>query len=179
MLACLFKQLLQLLRCSLIRAFQEVTVYVRRGASSRVSRSAGDSHERDACCDLHCDIRVSQRVYRPMRQTGFIADLMHPIVYGTGIQTLAFFGYEQASRALPAVTHVVLVCVIPLFVISQYGDQLIGDGDHALAALGLRLLLYHAETGYRRHRAGNRDRRLVEINVRPTPVRRAHPDAYR
>ena len=102
-----------------------------------------------------------------MWQTGFIADLMHPIVYRAGVQALAFLGHEQAPRALPAVTHVVLICVIPLFVIRQYGDQLIGDGDHALAALGLRLLLYHAETGHCGDRAGNRDRRLVEINVRP------------
>ena len=59
-LAYLFKQLLQLFRCSLVRAFQKVTVYVRRGAGSRVSRSAGDSHERDACCEEHRDIRMPQ-----------------------------------------------------------------------------------------------------------------------
>ena len=58
-----------------------------------------------------------------------------------GCRALAFLGHKQAPYTLPAVPHVVLICVVPLFVLRQNGDQFIGDGDHALTALGFRFLL--------------------------------------
>ena len=57
----------------------------RRGTRSCVSRSAGDSHEWDACRDLHRDIRMPQGMDRPVRKAGFLADLMHPIINRAGV----------------------------------------------------------------------------------------------
>ena len=65
-----------------------MTVYVGCGAGARVACSAGYRHKRYACCDLHRDIGVAERVHRSMRQSRLIADLMYPIGYRAWILLL-------------------------------------------------------------------------------------------
>ena len=87
----LLKYFFYLLGGGTVGGFKEVTVYVRRGAGSRVTRSTCHRYDRHACGDLHRDIRMSKAVNGAFFKTCRVTNLFHPHIYRTWVNISAVF----------------------------------------------------------------------------------------
>ena len=144
-----------------------MAVDVRRGASSRMARSAGHCDQRYTRCDLHGDVGMAQRMHRPVWQPCRVAHLMHPCVHGAGVDLCTALRDEQPIRFFPLIAHVATVLIVPCLVFRQHRQQLIRYGNHAFAALCFGLLIYNANACHRCDRSLDCDGGFFEVDVRP------------
>ena len=119
----LIEQFLNLFRCCSVGALEEVAIYGGCGAGERVAGSACYRYQRYACCYLHGDVGVSQRVHRSVWQSHRVTHLMYPCVHSAG-----GFQYTKTDRI-----HQVTFQFAPFYSVSldEYGIYRIGGKSPA------------------------------------------------